>query len=380
MYLHSKTSFIQECISQINDKNVYRMENNNLTTVNNQKIHTLIDEIHNKGSISPQVADYLKIKNPRTPLFYTLPKIHKNIRPPPGRPIFSGNDSPTEQISAFVDEFLQVYIPMMDSYLKDTTDHIRKVGSIGKLPNKTLLVTLDIKSLYTNIPQWEGFAVIHRLLNSKRPCNVLPTNQYIMRLLHLVLTLNHFEFNDTHWTQVSGVAMGSKSSPTFANLFMEDWETKWVYTYPLAPIIRNSYIDDVFMIWTNGLDELKKFIEYLNSVHPTIKFTTEWSETDINFLDTSVKVSKDRKLYTTLYKKPTDTHTYLHYQSAHPTHQKKSGPYSQLIRIRRICTNCDDFLANIKKILAYYKLRGYLTRSTQKGFITRQNRPPNSQR
>ncbi len=357
--IQNKTTYIQECMSQLNNTQVYRKETSNLTSVNNQKIHMLIDEIHNKGSISLQVADYLKIKSPRTPLFYTLPKIHKNIRPPPGRPILSANDSPTERISAFVDHFLQMYVPLMHSYIKDTTDHIRKVESLDILPIKTLLVTLDVKSLYTNIPQWEGLAVIQRLLNTKRPGNILPTNQDILRLLHLVLTLNHFEFNDTHWTQINGVAMGSKSSPTFANLFMEDWESKWVDPYPLAPIIWRRYIDDVFLIWTHGVDELKKFIEHLNSVHATIKFTAEWSETEINFLDTKVKVSNDRKLYTTLYTKPTDTHTYLHYQSAHPMHQKKSGPYSQLIRVRRICTKFDDFLANAKKILAYYKLRGY---------------------
>ncbi len=119
------------------------------------------------------------------------------------------------------------------------------------------------------------------------------------------------------------------------------------------------------MIWTHGLEELKKFIEHLNSVHPTIKFTAEWSKTEINFLNTTVKVSKDRKLYTTLYMKPTDTHTYLYYQWAHLIHQKKSGPYSQLIRVRWICTNFDGFLANAKKILANYKLRGYPSQTLQ---------------
>ncbi len=190
--IQNKNTYIEECMSQLNDNHVYKMENNNLTSFNNDKIHTLIDEIHNKDSISPQVADYMKIKSPRTPLFYTLPKIHKTLAPPPpGRPILSANDSPTECISAFVDHFLQVYVPKIDSYLEDTTDHIKKVEAIGKLPNKTLLVTLYVKSLYTNIPQWEGLVVIQRLLNKKRPGNVLPTNLNIMRLLHLVLTLNH---------------------------------------------------------------------------------------------------------------------------------------------------------------------------------------------
>ncbi len=105
--IQNKTTYIQECMSQLNDTQVYRIETNNLTSVNNHKIHNLIDEIHNKGSISPQVADYLKIKNLRTSLSFTLPKIHKNMRPPPGRPILSANDSPTECISAFVYHFLQ---------------------------------------------------------------------------------------------------------------------------------------------------------------------------------------------------------------------------------------------------------------------------------
>ncbi len=49
-------------------------------------------------------------------------------------------------------------------------------------------------------------------------------------------------------------------------------------------------------------------------------------------------------------------------------HQKKSGPYSQLIRVRRICTKFDDNLANANKILAYYKLRGYPNETLQEAF------------
>ncbi len=153
--------------------------------------------------------------------------------------------------------------------------------------------------------------------------------------------------------------MGSKVSPTFANLFMENFENKWVYTYPLQPLVWYRYIDDIFAIWTHSENELKQFIEHLNNVHTTIKFTAEYSKSHLNFLDTTVKKDTDDTLYTTLYTKPTDTHTYLHYTSAHPTHQKRSGPYSQLVRVRRICKKQEDFLLNSKKILQYYKQRGY---------------------
>ena len=38
-----------------------------------------------------------------------------------------------------------------------------------------------------------------------------------------------------------------------------------------------EYIDDLFMIWTEGEDNLKTFINYINSIHPTVKFTHEYS-------------------------------------------------------------------------------------------------------
>ena len=34
--------------------------------------------------INPKTAEYLIIDNPKTSNFYLLPKIHKNIIPPPG--------------------------------------------------------------------------------------------------------------------------------------------------------------------------------------------------------------------------------------------------------------------------------------------------------
>ena len=91
-------------------------------------------------------------------------------------------------------------------------------------------------------------------------------------------------------------------------LALEGWDKK--------ALIWHRFIDDIFMIWTHGMDELQKFI-YINSIHPKIKFTHENSETSINFLDTIVKIDNDRKLYTTPFEKPTDTHLYLHHTSAH---------------------------------------------------------------
>ena len=54
-----------------------------------------------------------------------------------------------------------------------------------------------------------------------------------------------------------------------------------------------------------------------------------------------------------------DSHSYLHFQSAHPLHMKKSLPYSQFLRVKRICSKESDFLRHSAILLAHFLCRGY---------------------
>ena len=67
--------------------------------------------------------------------------------------------------------------------------------------------------------------------------------------------------------------MGTKLAPNYANLFMADFENKFVFNYPIQPTYYRQYIDDIFFIWEHSTTELQQFIDHLNSRHPTIKFT-----------------------------------------------------------------------------------------------------------
>ena len=71
--------------------------------------------------------------------------------------------------------------------------------------------------------------------------------------------------------------------------------------------------------------------------HPSIKFTANNSSEAVEFLDVKVIRSEDR-LITDLLIKPTDTHQYLHASSSHVYHVKRSIPYSQALRLNRICS------------------------------------------
>ena len=108
----------------------------------------------------------------------------------------------------------------------------------------------------------------------------------------------------------------------------------------------------------HGEETLKEFFKILNSCHPKIKFTAEYSLDKVNFLDVEV-IRSGNKLLTDLYIKPTDTHQYLEFSSCHVYHSKKSIPYSQALRFNRICSE-NRFFGNIfNQLECWLKDRGY---------------------
>ena len=80
-----------------------------------------------------------------------------------------------------------------------------------------------------------------------------------------------------------------KMAPPYAVVFMGKLEEDFIKGQRLKPMVWWRYIDDIFMLWEHGEKELKAFLEALNSCHPTIKFTAEYSKEKINFLDVSVR-------------------------------------------------------------------------------------------
>ena len=72
--------------------------------------------------------------------------------------IVSGNGTVTEIVSSFVDHFLKPLVPTLDSYIQDSTHFLRILEDLktNTFPQGTILGTLDVKSLYTNIPHTEG--------------------------------------------------------------------------------------------------------------------------------------------------------------------------------------------------------------------------------
>ena len=115
---------------------------------------------------------------------------------------------------------------------------------------------------------------------------------------------------------------------------------------------------DIFLIWTHGMESLKEFILHLNTVHPTLKFTSVISSKEIAFLDLTIYFTDD-KLCTRLYTKDTDRHMYLNFHSKHPLNLKRSIPYSQFLRLKRIHSESHFLIQSEINLYWYFIWREY---------------------
>ena len=193
------------------------------------------------------------------------------------------------------------FAPRIRSYVKDNT-HFLNILKHLKIQSTDLLVTIDVKSLYTNIPHTEGIAAITKMVEDTGLDTLL--RMFICNLSHQVLTKNYFIFNKQLYIQKQGTAMGTRMAPNYAIIFMHYLESNFLETTTRKPKIWLRFIDDIFMIWSHGLQELKNLMDRINNYHPSIKFTYDKHREEILFLDTIVYRARNNKLFTRNYHKP----------------------------------------------------------------------------
>ena len=366
--VQDRADYISACNSLLSDSKFYqKLDNDPTEQFQNelkQVLNNAFEEINLPANLKMQ--DLMQRFTPSPGRFYTLPKIHKGLSPPPGRPIISGNGMVTERISGFVSTFLNSMVSELPSYIQDTTHFLLELEKLKTqdLPPNSFLVTLDVVSLYPSIPHKEGVFASEFFLN-QRVDPQIPTS-FLILLINFVLTHNNFVFNDENYIQLNGTAMGTKMGPGYACLFMGKFELDFLKEVPFSPIFWKRFIDDIFLIWTHGEEKFNIFLEKINSVHPSIKFESTKSNT-IPFLDVLVKF-ENGKIETDLYNKPTDSHNYLDWNSCHPRSTKIGIPYSQALRLRRICSNEKDFDFRLYQLKGFLHFKNYPIKIIEEAF------------
>ena len=150
---------------------------------------------------------------------YSTGYIYGNIKPHkngnPLRPIISQVSTPTYQTSKQLDTIIKPYIPK--KYSLNSRDEF--IDLLKSSRPKGQLASLDVYSLFTNVPVFETIDIILR--NVYHHPSLLPPSiekETLKELLLACTTESPFRCpNNKMYYQINGITKGSCLAPTFAD-------------------------------------------------------------------------------------------------------------------------------------------------------------------
>lgn len=104
-------------------------------------------------------------------------------------------------------------------YIKDSFHFKNFINSIT-IPENHSIFSLDIVSLYTNIPNELIINVITEKWSKISEHTKIPKQEFL-NAIKLVVNTNYFQYHNNFYQQIDGCAMGSPLSSTIAQIVME---------------------------------------------------------------------------------------------------------------------------------------------------------------
>lgn len=333
---------------------------------------SIIWSLRHEGCVSAAEGRRLELEEVSIPAFYILPKIHKEKRADtgtfPGRPITAAVGGMMKTLDEYLADTTAPLLRLIPGSLIDTADLLRELEKVKNLPTECQLFSADVESLYPSIPWQEGLdsatdfytANLHVLHARAEKEKLLPPPSPVIfrRILELVLMRNIFQFQDRRFfRQLQGTAMGCSMSVFLANTFMFKRTRHLLENPPNGLRGLWRYIDDLIGIWEGDKEQIPQL--FSRTVDDDVRLTYVYGGRTLEALDITLWIRDDGSIATKLYRKPTDGHQYVHWSSAHPEKLKASIPYAQLLRIKRNCSENEDYHREAEGLLARFRLRGY---------------------
>ena len=265
--------------------------------------------------------------------------------------IIAGQSSPTQHLSEILKKILSPIVREQESYIKDDWDLLSKLPYHNYLGRK--LLSCDVISLYTSIPNDLGLETLHYWINRcRRLKSPRFTNGFNMESAKFVLTNNNLNFDGQIYNQLIGTAMDTDFAPDYIHSNMECLEEKKLFpnlhnhfcTLESKSIEENHlrYIDDGFLLYQDSI-YISVYKHLLNNMHPDINFTFESPKyillpggsiaKKLYFLAFTIIFHQSGKIDTDIFYKDTNNHNYPNYESHHSNHIKSNIPYNPAKRI-----------------------------------------------
>ena len=309
-------------------------------------------------SLNKQDRDNLVPSGSRPGRLYGLAKIHK--KQVPMRPILSAIGTPTYKLAKFLVPIIAP-ITINEYTVRDSFTFAKEISdSSFNFPEGIFMTSFDAESLFTNIPLTETVDICANSLYGDEESSVSLNREDFKTLLSTAVRDVPFIFNGNYYKQTDGVAMGSPLGPSLANAFLAFHEKHWLDSCPeeFKPLLYRRYVDDTFVVFREK-GHAQQFLDYLNSQHPCMKFTHE-VETGgkLNFLDITVEKTGNG-FATSIYRKPTFSGLYSHFDSFIPEEYKKGLIMTLLYRAFQLSSNYLKFDIEVKFLKTILQKNGY---------------------
>jgi hypothetical protein len=350
--------YITKIEEQLNDTNIYEVTNDPTNKIKN-KICRIANKLFKKNRITQhQKYHFSSIENLAT--VRGQPKIHKQGTPM--RLITCTRSTITSNISKFTLNIIHQLRETIENCVTNTTEFITKINQI-KLEDDDNLASLDVKDLFTNIPISKSIdIVIERIGYSETFCQSTLTKSDIKELLIFCLQNSSFTFNNKFYRQINGLPMGNILSPLISDLYMDEY-IKNNLKKVNGKLYR--YVDDLFIITKMDENEIKLYVNELNSLKETIKFTHEFeTNKQLNYLDTTVtRNTLEKRLDIKWFRKDTASDRLLHFESGHNKSIKLNIIKNMTMRIINTTMDNDqqqEDLITLKQMLIKSKYPNYM--------------------
>lgn len=360
----------QMCLKHLSDTDTYEVITNYDPNVIYAKLIRILRMSGNlykkpgspiKSTLATSLLQYHNTDTPsRLSVFYTLPKVHKTIIPPiPGRPIVSSNGTITYHTSVYLDKELQPVLKLLPTVCTSARHILRDMNNTT-YPINSVILCADVTALYPNIPIQLGLATVRNVLSDLKYFTADKLN-FLMSLLHWVLTNNFCTFNNTTYLQLKGTAMGTPTAVVYSNIFLYGIEKRILHRF--SPHYYTRYIDDVFSIFPSAA-HANNFVTEFNSFCPTIKFEavtvgTSGVMLDLEFTLTSQLNPPLDMISHKLYQKPRNVYQYIPPTSEHKPSLFKNIILQELKRYSLASSMDSDFTAIAQAFRHRLLARGY---------------------
>ena len=188
------------------------------------------------------------------------------------------------------------------------------------------------------------------------------------------------------FNQLRGNAIGTKFAPTYATLvlaYLEEMlysQTDIEFDKEFPDYINGiwkRFLDDCFILWPKGEENLKRFHSVLNDFHPDLKFIIEHNDERLPFLEVLL-IKSNNHISTYIFFKETDSKQYLNFQLCHPKHTKTRIHYSLARRIYTIVSDQSQREKRLSELCNSLQKRNYPDTVVSEGIKKAKSIPRNT--